>query len=166
MQSKHIQSIGIALTLIYGLFVFWLYVTAPRTLKEVATNTRVAAGTYEVDQQHFKAGLELFRTEQFRAAREEWALADPAKQDPTTQFYVAYSFYREGWGRTYIDSALYKQGLDVLNHAIEVAPGNTIRVDDADLLMHTAAELKAELESGTETKWSDLNPLKIFRHRK
>ena len=32
--------------------------------------------------------------------------------------------------------------------------------------MNTAAELKAELEQGTERTWSDLNPLKVFRKRK
>jgi len=31
--------------------------------------------------------------------------------------------------------------------------------------MHTAAELKTELEQGTETSWKDLNPLKLFRQR-
>jgi hypothetical protein len=39
-------------------------------------------------------------------------------------------------------------------------------VDDPNLQMHTAAELKAELEQGTETSWKDLNPLKLFRKRK
>jgi hypothetical protein len=32
--------------------------------------------------------------------------------------------------------------------------------------MHTAAELKTELEQGTERSWKDLNPLKLFRQRK
>jgi len=32
--------------------------------------------------------------------------------------------------------------------------------------MHTAAELKAELEQGTEQNWGDVNPLKVLRTRK
>jgi hypothetical protein len=41
-----------------------------------------------------------------------------------------------------------------------------LNVDDTQLQMHTPAELKTELEQGTETTWSDLNPLKMFRTRK
>jgi hypothetical protein len=32
--------------------------------------------------------------------------------------------------------------------------------------MHTAAELKAELEKGQERTWSDLNPLRVLEERK
>jgi hypothetical protein len=39
-------------------------------------------------------------------------------------------------------------------------------VDDPDLQMHTAAELKTELEQGIEHSWSDINPLKVMRTRK
>jgi hypothetical protein len=39
-------------------------------------------------------------------------------------------------------------------------------IDDADLQMHTPAELKAELEQGLENSWDDVNPLKVFRRRK
>ena len=39
-------------------------------------------------------------------------------------------------------------------------------VDDPSLQMHSAAELKTELEQGIERSWKDLNPLKLFRERK
>ena len=32
--------------------------------------------------------------------------------------YVAYSFYREGWGRVYHDDRLYAAGLAVVDRAI------------------------------------------------
>jgi hypothetical protein len=32
--------------------------------------------------------------------------------------------------------------------------------------MHTAAELRAELEKGREKTWSDLNPLRVLEERK
>ncbi|HEV2764680.1 MAG TPA: hypothetical protein VGV38_16995, partial [Pyrinomonadaceae bacterium] len=93
MRYKLIQSLGIAWTLLYGAAVVWLYATAPRSVSEVAREASVAAGTYEVDRARFDAGRELFRREQYRAARDEWERADPARRDARTQFYVAYAFY-------------------------------------------------------------------------
>lgn len=166
MQHKLIQSVGIAWTVLYGVFIIWVYATEPRTFKEVATNTEVAAGTYQVDEQRFDAGLALFRREQYRAARDEWERADPAHRDARTQFYIAYAFYREGWGRVYNDDALFKQGVEAIGRAIGLATNGTLIVDDPDLKIHNAAELKAELEQGMERSWNDLNPLKVLRERK
>src|SRR5262247_2622116 len=166
MQQKFIQIVGVIWTLVYASLIVWIYATEPRSLKEVATNTQVAAGTYEINQEKFNNGLTLFRRDQFRAARDEWAGADPAQRDPRTQFYIAYAFYREGWGRVYYDDALFKQGLEAVNRAISLTPNSTLVVDDPNLQMHTAAELRAELEQGTETSWKDLNPLKFFPKRK
>jgi tetratricopeptide (TPR) repeat protein len=165
MQQKRVQVIGLILTAVYAAAIVWLYATEPRSLKEVVTGAQVAAGTYQVDQEKFNAALALFRREQFRAARDEWQRADPAQTDPTTQFYIAYSFYREGWGRVYNDQDLFKQGLEAANRAISLAPG-TLTLPDENLQLHTAAELKAELEQGTERSWSDVNPLKVLRTRK
>ena len=165
MQQRGIQIIGLALSAIYAVAIIWLYATEPRSFKEVATGAQVAAGTYQVDQEKFNAALTLFRREQFRAARDEWQRADSAQSDPKTQFYIAYSFYREGWGRVYYDQALFKQGLEAVNRAIALSPG-PLTVDDEDLKMHTAAELKAELEQGMERNWGDVNPLKVLRTRK
>ena len=166
MQGKLIQVTGIIWTLVYASVIVWIYATEPRSFREVATNTQVAAGTYEINQEKFNNGLALFRREQFRAARDEWAGADPAQKDPRTQFYIAYACYREGWGRVYYDNALFKQGLEAVNRAINLTPNGSLVVDDPNLQMHTAAELKSELEQGTETGWKDLNPLKPFRQRK
>ena len=165
MRQKFIQIAGLAVTVVYAVAIVWLYATEPRSLKEVATGAQVASGTYQVDQAKFEAALALFRREQFRAARNEWQSADPAQSDPKTQFYIAYSFYREGWGRVYYDQDLFKQGLAVVNRAIALAPG-PLTVADGDLQLHTAAELKAELEQGTERTWGDINPLKVMRQRK
>jgi hypothetical protein len=166
MQHKLIQSVGVAWTILFALFVIWIYATEPRTLKEVATGAQVVAGTYEVDREKFDEGLRLFRSEQFRAARDEWARADPEQRDARTQFYTAYAFYREGWGRVYNDDALFKQGLDAANRAINLSQNERLRVDDPDLQLHTPVELKAELEQGLERTVEDLNPLKVFRQRK
>lgn len=165
MQQKRVQIIGLILTIVYAAAIVWLYATEPRSFKEVATGAQVAAGTYQIDQEKFNAALALFRREQFRAARAEWQRADPAQNDPTTQFYIAYSFYREGWGRIYNDQDLFKEGVEAINRAISLAPG-TLTVPDENLQLHTAAELKAELEQGTEHGWGDLNPMKVLRTRK
>ena len=166
MQRKFIQIAGVVWTLVYASFIVWIYATEPRSFKEVATNTQVAAGTYEINQEKFNNGLTLFHREQFRAARDEWAAADPAQKDPRTQFYVAYAFYREGWGRVYYDRALFNEGLAAVNRAINLNPSGELAVDDPNLQMHTTAELKVELEQGIETGWKDVNPLKLFRQRK
>jgi hypothetical protein len=166
MQPKSIQIAGVIWTLVYASFIVWIYATEPRSFKEMATNTQVAAGVYEINQEKFNNGLTLFRRDQFRAARDEWAAADPAQRDPRTQFYIAYAFYREGWGRVYYDRALFNEGLAAVNRAINLSPNGTLVVDDPDLQLHTPAELKAELEQGTETSWKDLNPLKLWRTRK
>jgi tetratricopeptide (TPR) repeat protein len=165
MQQRLIQIIGLAVTAVYAVVIVWLYATEPRSFKEVATGAQVAAGTYQVDEQKFNAALALFRREQFRAARDEWNRADPAQGDARTQFYIAYSFYREGWGRVYYDQDLFKQGVEAVNRAIALAPG-PLNVPDENLQLHTAAELKAELEQGTERTWGDINPLKVMRQRK
>ena len=166
MQHKLIQSVGVAWTILYSVFVIWIYATEPRTFREVATGAQVVAGTYEVDKEKFEEGLRLFRAEQFRAARDEWGRADPEQRDARTQFYIAYAFYREGWGRVYKDDALFKQGMEAVNRSISLSQNERLRVDDPDLQMHTPAELKAELEQGLERTVDDLNPLKVFRQRK
>jgi tetratricopeptide (TPR) repeat protein len=165
MRHKAVQVLGLAITFLYAALIVWLYATEPRSFKEVATGAQVATGTYQVDQEKFNAALALFHREQFRAARDEWQRADPAQSDPKTQFYIAYAFYREGWGRVYYDQNLFKQGLETVNRAIALSPV-PLTVDDENLQMHTAAELKAELEQGTERTWSDLNPVGVIRKRK
>ena len=154
------------LTFSYAAFIIWIYVTEPRTLKEVATSAEVASGTYQIDQEKFNGALALFRREQFRAARDEWQRADPPQGDARTQFYISYAFYREGWGRVYYDQDLIKQGLEAVNRAIGLSTNGSLNVDDPSLQLHTAAELKAELEQASERSWADVNPFKVLRTRK
>ena len=83
-----------------------------------------------------------------------------------TQFYLAYSFYRQGWHRTHHDDELYRQGLEHVERAIALSPGGRLVVDDADLGMRSADELEAELEEGLTRDASDFNPLRLLRVRK
>jgi hypothetical protein len=166
MRQRAIQWVGIAWTLVYAALVVWLYAAAPQSIAEVRTQASVAAGTYEIDRARFDAGRGLFLRGQYAAARDEWERADPARRDARTQFYVAYSFYREGWGRVYNDDALFRRGLEAVNLAIGLSDGGPLNVEDPELKIHSAAELKAELEGGLERTSDDFNPLKVFRERK
>jgi len=166
MRQRLIQWVGIAWTFIYAALVVWLYANAPQSLGDVATHASVAAGTYEVDRARFDAGRELFLREQYAAARGEWERADPARRDARTQFYVAYSFYRQGWGRVYNDDALFREGLEAAERANALSPDAPLAVEDPELKIHTAAELRAELAGGLQRTPEDFNPLKVFRERK
>jgi hypothetical protein len=157
---------GLALTLACGSFVVWVYATRPQSFADVTTMAQVAAGVYRVDEARFASGLALFRREAFEAARTEWAFADPAQRDARTQFYVAYSFYRQGWGRFHHDDALYRQGLAAAERAQRASAAAPWRSDDAGLALRTPAELKAEIERGLRTELEDFNPLRLMEPRK
>jgi tetratricopeptide (TPR) repeat protein len=150
----------------YAVVIVWLYASQPQTVAEVAGGLASSLNVYAVDAQSLRDGLAFFRRNQFPEARAAFERADPAHRDSTTQFYIAYSYYREGWGRLYSDDALFKKGLETVNRAIALAPGGRLTVDDPDLEMQTGDELKAELQRGLTRDASDLNPLRVFRHRK
>ena len=164
MKEKHVQILGIGLTIVYFAFIVWLYANQPKSFSEVATKATVTAGTYEIDRVKFDEGLKLFRQENYVAARDAFQKADPEKRDARTQFYIAYSFYRQGFGRIYNDDALFRQGLEAVNRVIALDPN--FKTDDADLKMKTPAELKNEFEQGLQISPEDFNPLKVLRERK
>ena len=175
MKEKYIQILGMAMTLVYGVFVIFLYAAEPRSLEEIsskavetvqnaATKGQVITGTYEIDQEKFNEGLTAFRHNNFVLARDAFAKADPERRDARTQFYLAYSFYRQGWGRVTNDDALFKQALESLERVSFI--DKDFRSDDADLQLRTPAELKNELEEGLRVTADDFNPLKVFRERK
>ena len=166
MSEPVIRGAGLALTLIYGLFIGWLFVRQPTTLAEVTGTLSSAAGIYQVDQQALEDGLRYFRNDQFVEARAAFARADPARRDAVTQYYVAYSFYRQGWGRLYSDDRLYREGLEAVDRAIMLAPAGRLVVEQPGQQIRTADELRAELEAGLRRDASDLNPLRVFRERK
>lgn len=175
MKEKYIQILGIALVLIYGIFVVFLYAAEPRSLEEIsskaietvqnaATKGQVITGTYEIDQAKFNEGLNAFRQNNFVLARDAFAKADPERRDAKTQYYIAYSFYRQGWGRLSNDDAMFKQGLESLERVDFI--DKNFRSDDANLQLRTPAELKNEIEEGLRVTADDFNPLKVFRERK
>lgn len=166
MSEAGVRATGAGVTVAYAILIGWLAVSQPQSLADVAGGLAATVGAYEVDAVDFEDGLRLFRQDQFEAARAAWARADPASRDARTQFYVAYSYYRQGWGRLSHDDALYAAGLEALNRAVASAPGGRVVVSDAELQIHTADELEVELRGGLRREWSDLNPARVFRGRK
>ena len=175
MKEKYIQILGLALVTLYGAFVVFLYAAEPRSLEEISIKARstvgdavtkgqVLTGTYEVDRAKFDAGLDLFRRDNFVAARDAFERADPERRDPRTQFYIAYSFYRQGWGRFSNDDALFKQALESVER-VRLLDRN-FRSDDTNLQLRTPAELRSELEEGLVVTADDFNPLRLASERK
>ncbi len=175
MKERYIQILGVIITAIYAITIIWLYSFAPKNFEElpekaqqtidrVTTTTQILTNTYEIDQTKFNEGLIAFRQDNFILARDSFQRADPEKRDAKTQFYIAYSFYRQGFGRVYNDDALFKQGLDEVNKVIKLNPD--FKSDDTNLQIKMPVELKNEFEEGLKLTAGDLNPLKIFRERK
>jgi hypothetical protein len=160
-----LRAIGLALSLLYAAAIVRVYVRQPATLPEVAGSLTASVGVYRIDQARFDAGLSYFRADKFLEARDAFAQADPARQDPKVQFYTAYSYLREGWGRVYNDPTLYRAGKATLDHAREIAPHGTILIDDPALRLHSAEELEAEFDRGLTHGVSDLNPMRLLRER-
>ena len=166
MSDPAIRGAGLAATVVYAVAIAWLYATQPQTMAQVTGGLTAVIGAYRIDQQAFDDGLRFFRAGQYPEARAAFARADAAERDARTQFYIAYAFYRQGWGRVYNDDALFTQGLASVDKAIALAPGGRLVVDDPDLQMRSADELRAELQRGLTREASDFNPLRIFRPRK
>ena len=175
MKEKHIQILGVIITAVYAFFIAWLYIAEPKSLDElpakaqttidnVTTKTQVAIGTYEVDRVKFDEGLKAFRADNFVVARDNFERADTEKRDAKTQFYIAYSFYRQGFGKISSDDALFKQGLEQINRVI--ALDANYKSDDTNLHLKTPVELKNEFEEGLKITAGDFNPFKVLRERK
>lgn len=157
---------GLGFTVLYAALIGWLFARQPQNVAQITGGLAATIGVYTVDQQAFADGLRFFRNDQFVEARMAFARADPAVRDARTQFYIAYSYYRQGWHRLYHDDALYAEGVAAVDRAIALAPGGRLVIDDDNLRMGTVEELKAELEAGRRRDLSDFNPMRVFRERK
>ena len=166
MRERATRALGLALTVAYAGLIVWLHASQPQSLAQVTGGLSASVGAYRVEPTAFEDGLRFFRGDQFVEARAAFHRADPATRDPLTQFYIAYSYYRQGWGLVTSDDALFAQGLEAVDLAIAVAPDGRIVVNDPDLGLRSADELRAELEAGLTMELSDFNPLRVFRTRK
>ncbi|CAN5232075.1 hypothetical protein BH20ACI2_BH20ACI2_00260 [soil metagenome] len=164
MNEKYIQILTLVFTLAGFTFITFLYWTEPRSIAEVSSKGQVVLGTYDIDRVEFDRGLANFQRDEFVAARAAFDRADPQKRDAITQFYKAYSYYRQGWGRVSNNDALFGAGVEATDRVIAIEPN--FRIADDSLKMKTAYELKSELEDGLKITISDFNPMKLTRERK
>lgn len=164
-RDAFVRISGLILTFAASSLLAWVLATQPATMADVGGGLAASVGLYRIDQAAFAEGLQYFRTDKFREARLAFARADPVARDPTTQYYVAYSFYRQGWGRVYNDDALFRDALQALDRAIAAAPSHRVRVEDPALGLRSSDELRGELERGLTRELSDLNPMRVFRPR-
>ncbi|MET0211387.1 MAG: hypothetical protein ABW292_00200 [Vicinamibacterales bacterium] len=166
MGESTTRALGLGVTVTYAALIGWLFVRQPQTLTQVTGGLSAVVGAYRVDDQALADGVRFFNADRFVEARLAFERADPAVRDARTQFYIAYSYYREGWGRLYHDDRLYAEGLAAIDRAIALAPSGRLVVDDPSLGMHSADEVKAELEAGLRREASDFNPMRLFGVRK
>ena len=165
MTEPTIRVLGLVGSIAYAALIGWLYLSQPQTMAQVTGGLAATIGAYSVDEAAFSEGLRLFHDDRFVEARAAFARADAAERDARTQFYVAYSYYRQSWSRFYHDDALLAEALTAVNRALAL-PGAHVTIEDAGLQLNTADALKAEIEAGLTRDWSDLNPLRLFRERK
>jgi hypothetical protein len=166
VREEIVRGVGLAIAISYASMIGWVYARQPATLAQVTGGLASTIGAYRIDDQAFADGLAFFRRDQFVPARAAFSRADPAERDPRTQFYIAYSYYRQGWHRLYSDDHLFGEGLKTIDKAIALAPQGRLVVDDPDLGIRTGDELRAELLAGLTKDASDLNPLRVFGTRK
>jgi hypothetical protein len=165
MNEKVYQTVTILLTAVGIVIIAFVYSSQPRSLVEVANKTQVAVGVYSIDAREFEAGKAAFARDDHTAARAAFERSDPERRDALVQFYIAYSFYREGWGRLTNDDKLFAEGLAAAQRSESI--DRDLRVtNDPGLKMTTAAEIRRELDEGLKITASDLNPLRLFRERK
>ena len=161
-----VRGIGLFASMAYAAAIGWLFVNQPQTVAQATGGLASIVGGYSIDQEAFADGLRFFRKDEFIEARSAFGRADPAERDARTQFYIAYAYYREGWGHIYDDRALFAKGLAAVDKAIALAPGGRIIVEDPDLGMRSGDELRAELQRGIDPGAAALNPLRVLRTRK
>jgi hypothetical protein len=165
-MERMVRLAGLVFSIAYAALIVWLYASQPQTRAEALGGLAASVGAYRINDQAFDDGMRFFRADKFPEARLAFERADAAHLDARTQFYIAYSYYREGWGRLYSDDRLFKLGLDAVNRAIALAPANRLVVPDDSLGLQSADELKVELERGLRRDASDLNPFRVFESRK
>jgi hypothetical protein len=159
LMKRTVQATGLVIALAYGASIVWLYARQPRSFEELKTQAAIEANVYRVKQENFDEAMRRFNATDYRIAIEQFELADPARNDPATQFYVAYSYYMLGRGSIYDDDEMFKKGIVAVERCLAVAPNNIFEADRTDLEIRSASALRQRLRDGLEVTPSDFNPL-------
>lgn len=161
--KRTVQISGLAIALLYGAGITWLYVRQPRSLEELKTQISVEANTYQINQANFDQAVRHFNAGQYQVAIDQFELADTAHRDPATQFFIAYCYYQLGRGHLYDDDEMFKKGLAAVEQCLAVAPNNIFETDRADLEIKSASALRQRFKDGLGVTPSDFNPLNWFK---
>lgn len=153
------------MALLYGSGIVWLYVRQPRSFEELKTQAAVEANVYRVRQENYDEALRRFNAGEYSLAIEQFELADSARLDPPSQFYIAYSYFMLGRGRLYDDDELFRKGLGAVERCLANAPNNIFEIDRADLEVRSANALRERLRKGLDVTGSDFNPLDWFNRK-
>ena len=140
--------VGIVVATALMVFIVSVYVRQPQNIGSVFPTS--------VDRAAFESGRNLFHQEEFVDARLEFIRADRSRSDAKTQFYTAYSYYREGCGFFRQNDELLEQGIEAVERAIAVAGDGDFPVDDPGLELQTAEAMKEEIEAGLRVSIGDL----------
>jgi tetratricopeptide (TPR) repeat protein len=165
VKAPVVRGLGLVVTLAYAAFAVWLYVVRPQSFSELKGGVAASVGLYQVDAALFEEGRRLLRADHLPEARAAFERADPARRDATTQFYIAYTFYRQGWGRVYNDDALFTQAMQALDRVAALSPDAPVRVSDPNLGLPSSDALREEVRQGLTLETADFNPLRVFRKR-
>ena len=139
MKDEHVRMVGIIAAVVLMAFVVSVYVT-----QGIPDLSGVLC---QVDREAFESGRNLFHQNEFVSARLEFTRANGGQCDATTQFYAAYSYYREGCRFFLTDEELLEQGLKTVGRALAEASDGDFPVDDPGLNLETAEALKEEIEA-------------------
>ena len=164
-MKRTVQISGLAIALLYGACIAWLYVRQPRSLEELRTQVAVEANVYRINQANFDEATKHFNAGRYQVAIDQFELADPAHNDARTQFFIAYCYYRLGRGQIYDDDEMFKKGLAAVERCLAVAPNNIFETDRADLEIKSAVALRQRFKDGLGVTPSDFNPLDWFKKK-
>ena len=136
-----------------------------RACPEVTGSLTSSVGVYRIDRREVRCRASLLPPGSVRRGPRRVRAGRPGRQDPTVQFYTAYSYLRQGWGRVYDDDALSRRQGDARRAPGSCAPHGTIVDRRRALKLHSAEELDAEFDRGLTHGVADLNPMRLLRER-
>ena len=143
----------------YATFIVWLYIRQPQTLAEVTGGLTATVGAYRINQQAFDDGLELFRRDAAsrRRARRSSAPIPPDRTRARSSTLPTPTIDQVGAAciRT---MSFSRRGSRMRTKPSRWRPDGRLVVDDPELHMHNADELRAELAAGLRVEASDFNP--------
>src|SRR5262249_9180990 len=132
-MKRTIEVLGLATSVLYASFIVWVYARRPQSLAELKTQASIQANVYHINQQNFDEAIKEFDTGDYNSAIGQLKLADPAQKDPTSQYYIAYSYYLLGRGRIFNDEDMFNRAIEAIDRCLDNAPNHIFEIDRGDM---------------------------------